>query len=440
MSQQGVTEIDGRFPPQVPQRRESEFLSATGQRIRDEIRELIPVLRANAAEGERIGALTPETLKAVSDAGVFKLTLPAEYGGTALGARDIAEIIAALGSGDSSAGWLAVVATATRNSLVFPQRTVDEVFRDAMTWDGPIVMGASLLSPVVGKAQKVDGGWMISGKWTFGSGSRHAAWATVGVEYTAEDGGVRRAMAMMPREEYRVLDDWHVMGLMGTSSNSITTVGEEGFVPEHRLFDMTEIPRMMDELRGRYEGLGFKFGTFGLLLLVPVTFAALALGMAEGCLECFTEQAKRRKPFNLPYPTVANMPSVHVTVGKARAAINVARATIYGYADELDRRALRGEDFAPPDEPVVTMDLIYAITMLAQAIDSLQVALGSSTAALSNPIQRFVRDVRVLATHGALRLDPMAEINGREILGIGPFVKMAGFGSPIRSLTPPNQP
>ena len=133
MSQQSVTEIDGRFPPQVLQRRESEFLSATGRRIRDEIRELTPVLRANAAEGERIGALTPETLKAVSDAGVFKLTLPAEYGGTALGARDIAEIIAALGSGDASAGWLAVVATATRNSLVFPGQTVEEVFRDAGT-------------------------------------------------------------------------------------------------------------------------------------------------------------------------------------------------------------------------------------------------------------------------------------------------------------------
>lgn len=430
MTQQGVTEIEGHRAPPVPQRRESELLSETGRRIRDEIRELIPVLRANAVEGERTGALAPQTLKAVSDAGVFKLTLPAEYGGTALGARDIAEIIAALGSGDAAAGWLAVVATATRNSLAFPERTVNEVFRDAVTWEGPIIVGASLLSPVVGKARKVDGGWMISGKWTFGSGSKHAAWATVGVEYTTEDGQVHRAMALLPREEFRILDDWQVMGLMGTSSNSITTIGEEHFVPEHRVFDMAGMPQMMDAVRGRYEGLGFKFGIFGLMLLVPVTFAALALGMAEGCLECFAEQARRRKPFNLPYPTIADIPSVQVTAGKARAAINVARTTIYGYADELDRRALRGEDFTPPDEPVVTMDLIYAITMLAQTIESLQVALGSSTASLQNPIQRFVRDVRVLTTHGALRLDPTAEINGREILGIEPFMKMAGFEAP----------
>src|SRR5208282_3029883 len=104
-------------------------------------------------------------------------------------------------------------------------------------------------------------------------------WATVGIEYTAEDGRAHRALALLPREECRILDDWHVMGLMGTSSNSITTIGEEGFVPEHRVFDMADIPPMMDAMRGRYEGLGFKFGTLGLMLLVPVSFAALALGM-----------------------------------------------------------------------------------------------------------------------------------------------------------------
>ena len=131
------------------------------------------------------------------------------------------------------------------------------------------------------------------------------------------------------------------------------------------------------------------------------------------------------------------MPSAQVTAGKARAALNVARSTIYGYADEVDRRALAGEDFIPPDEPVITMDLIWVITMLAQTIDALQIALGSSTIALSNPIQRFARDVRVLSTHGALRLDPMAEINGREILGLEPFMMMTGWNPPAQPMKQP---
>jgi alkylation response protein AidB-like acyl-CoA dehydrogenase len=417
-----------------------EFLSETGKRIRDEVRAMVPMLRAQAVEGDALCALAPGTLKAVSDAGVFMLTMPTELGGYALGARDIAEIVTALGEGDGSAGWLAVVSTATRHSLGYPQKVVDEIFAEVRTWTGPLMIGASLLSQVVGRARKVEGGWMISGKWSYGSGAAHACWATVGVEYEDEHGHTRRAVALLPRDEYRVLDDWHVMGLQGTSSNSITTIGDEGFVPDHRVFDMAGIPLMMEALRGRYEGLAFRFGMFGLMLLVPVGFAALALGMAQGTLECFVEQAAKRKPFNLPYPSVAEVPSVQVAAGKARAMMNVARATIHKYADELDRRALRDEDFSPAEEHPITMDLVYAITLCADAIDTLQIALGSSTVSLKNPIQRFVRDVRVLASHGALRLDPMAEITGRRILGLQPFPMMADFGPPPPSASGPPLP
>ncbi|WP_321838808.1 acyl-CoA dehydrogenase family protein [Paraburkholderia bannensis] len=409
-----------------------DALSETGRRTRDALRELVPMLRRNAQESERIGALAPETLKAVSELGAFRLTLPAQYGGLALGARDIAEIIATLGSGDAAAGWLAIVSTGIRGELVFPEQFVTEMFANAATWQGPLVAGANLLSAATGKARKVDGGWMISGQWRYGSGSKHAAWAIVGVQYTAEDGTAHRARAVLPQNQFRVLDDWHVMGQMGSCSNTITTVGEEEFVPAHRLFNMADLPEMAGNLKGKYEGLAFRFGPLGQMLLAPVSFAALSLGIAEACLESFAAQAHRLKPFNLDYPSVAEMPSVQVVAGKARAAINVARRTIYGYADELDRRALNDEDFDREDEPVISMDLIYVINLLAQAVDSLQLALGSSTIALSNPIQRHVRDIRVLSTHGALRLDPMAEINGKQILGVQSSGRMANFDGPVR--------
>lgn len=100
-----LMDIKGPAAPHVPQRGESEFSSATGRRIiRYEVREPIPLLRTTAEESERIGALTPETLKAVSEAGVFKLTLSAEYGGTTLSARDIAQIVTVPGKGDAGAG------------------------------------------------------------------------------------------------------------------------------------------------------------------------------------------------------------------------------------------------------------------------------------------------------------------------------------------------
>jgi len=92
---------------------ESPHLSEAGRRMRDEILEMLPLLREHAAEGEELGALAPATLEAIDRVGAFKATIPIELGGYALGARDTAEIVKALGQGDASAGWLVIVSSAT---------------------------------------------------------------------------------------------------------------------------------------------------------------------------------------------------------------------------------------------------------------------------------------------------------------------------------------
>ncbi|WP_330351241.1 acyl-CoA dehydrogenase family protein [Streptomyces sp. NBC_00582] len=387
-------------------------------------RGLVPLLRRNALAGEEIGALTPETLQAMHEAGVFKIMLPPELGGDALGARDTVEVIAALAEGDGAAAWTVFVSGGIRNLLGFPEQAVEEVFKEVDTWVGPLAVGASVFSPLVGAARAVDGGFLVSGKWAFGSGCKHAAWAVVGVEYEDAQGRLRRAMALLRREQYTIVDDWRVMGLKGTSSNSITVEGEV-FVPEHRVLDMADLPAAMDGVRERYSGVGFRNGARALMVITCLTNVAIALGMAQGTLDCFIEQARARKPFNLPYPTVADMPSTQVSAGTARAMVNIAEAVILRHADEVDRRALAGEDFTAAEESEITMDLVYAVRLCADAVDRLQLALGSSTVSLNNPIQRFVRDIRVLATHGAIRFDPMAEISGRQVLGLEPLSMFA---------------
>ncbi|MFD4602387.1 acyl-CoA dehydrogenase family protein [Streptomyces sp. NPDC058464] len=404
---------------------ESEFLSDVGRRVRDESLALVPLLRKNAREGEALGALPPETLRAMHEAGVFKICLPVELGGYALGARDTVEIVAALGEGDGSAAWTVFVAGGIRNLLGFPEQTVEEVFKEIDTWVGPLAVGASVFSTSVGSARRTDGGWLVSGTWAFGSGCKHAAWAAVGVGYEDAEGRPRRGMALLQREQFTILDDWKVMGLQGTSSNSVT-VQEETFVPDHRFVDLADFPAVMDGVQRRYSGIGFRNGTRGLMLITCLSNVAIALGMARGTLECFVEQAKARKPFNVPYPSVADMPSTQVAAGTARAMINLAGNTILRHADEVDRRALAGTDFTADEETEITMDLVYAVKLCAEAIDRLQLTLGSSSVSLKNPVQRFARDVRVLATHGAIRFDPLAEISGRQTLGLGPFPMFAG--------------
>ncbi|WP_067671184.1 acyl-CoA dehydrogenase family protein [Nocardia miyunensis] len=409
----------------VSGRRESEFLSESGERISRQVAELVPLMRQTAPEAERLGRLTLETVGALSAAGVFALTAPVELGGHAVGARDLLEVIATVGRGDGSAGWLAGTAAANNVlALAFPQQTVDEVFALADGWNGPLVVAASLFATKVGSARKVDGGWQVRGKWGFGSGCKHAAWAIVGVEFEDEN-GVGRGQALLSRDQYLILDDWKVMGMAATSSNSITAETEV-FVPEHRFLRITDMPGLMNSLRGKYTGRGFTWSAQARVLAVTLANAANALGMARGAQDCLAEQAPARKPFNLPYPTVADMPSAQVTAGRVRAMINAAQAVLERHADAIDRRSEQGGDFTEDEANEVHMDLIFAIRLCVEAVDAILDALGSSAVSLRNPIQRFARDLRVLSTHGAMRFDPMAEINGRGVLGVEPFPMYAG--------------
>jgi alkylation response protein AidB-like acyl-CoA dehydrogenase len=404
--------------------------------MRDEILGMLPLLREHAADGEELGALAPETLEAVHRVGAFKVTIPTELGGFALGARDTAEVVKALGQADASAGWLVIVSSAAKNALGFDEKARDEVFAGIDEWVGPIMFGATVFAPKVGDGRKVDGGFLVRGKWSFGSGSKHAAWGSVGFEYDDPSTGERRrAMGILSREQYEIVDDWHVMGLQATNSNSVRA-DEEVFVPDYRVVHTNELPRRNDELRGKYSGLAFKHSAIGGMVATTCAFAALAIGIAEGALDAFLEQAAKRAPFNLPYKTMSEMASIHVVTGKARAVINAANAVLWRHADEIDRRALAAEDFAPWDEPEITMDLVHQIHECLRVVDGLLLALGSSAISLMNPIQRAMRDIHVVATHGAFRVDPMAEINGRALFGLEPFPMVVALSSPPPGVVP----
>ena len=415
------------FPPPAPTGQiPSPWFTDRGRQIRDRVRELAPLIRAHAQEGERIRALTPEVLTALADAGIYRMTMPIEWGGYALGARDLVEIIRALGEADGSAGWAGFVGVGLKNLLALDDAVVDEVRADTIGWVGPAVVGASVFSTKGGSATRAEGGWMVKGQWAFASGCQHAKWALVGVGFDPSvAGGTGRGVVLLERDQYDIVDDWDVMGLSGTASNSLRSVGEV-FVPDHRFLDLVEYPIRFARLHERYTGPAFQ--ALGMSQLVSVSLAdvAIALGMARGALASFAEQASRRQPFSLPYPTVADMPSAQVAAGKALAMTNTADAVIESFADQLDARSAAGLDFSPAEESEISLGVSYAANLCDDAITLLQKTLGSSTIASSNPIQRFVRDVRVLTSHGAIRLDPQAEQNGRRVLGLEPFAMFGG--------------
>ena len=406
---------------------ESPYTTPEGRRIRDAVRHLVPLIRAHAREGEKLGCLPEPTLNALNETGLFRISLPQRFGGYALGARDLAEIVVEVAKGDGAAGWITMIASGfARVMLTFPDRTVDEVYRHAIDWKGPVIASASLFSDRIQKGRKVPGGYIVDagGKWGFGSGCKHAAFMMVGIELETAPGKTARGMILLEKGQYEIVDDWEVAGLSGSSSNSIATTSDV-FVPDHRFADLANFTEGLDLIRTRYEGLGYQLDGLGLLLIVAMETMSIVLGMAKGAYDCYVEQCQVRKPFNLPYPILSETPSIQVVAGKVKAMINAAEALIFSRADYIDRKAQHREPFTGIEESELMMDFVHAGNVCGAAIDMIQIALGSSTIGLKNPIQRFARDARVALTHGSTRLDPAAEISGRQLMGMPPFAAFA---------------
>ena len=407
---------------------ESPYSSATGRRVRDQVRALVPLIRKNSLEGERAGQLPDALLAELQKTGLFLISVPTEYGGYALGARDLAEIIISVGRGDGSTGWISMIASGhTRIALALPDKAVAEIYAKAVNWAGPTMAGASLFSEKIQKAERAEGGYIVKagGKWLFASGVKHAAFCAVGVDYQDQEGNARRGMCLLEKSQYQIVDDWQVMGMRASSSNSVATT-EDVFVPAHRFLDLAEFPVRLAGMSSRFKGIGYQLDALGLMLIPGLEIMGIVVGMAKGAFECFVEQAKAKKPFNLPYKTLSESPAVQITAGKAGAMVRAAEALLLSRADHIDRKAAAREGFDQTEESQIMMDMVYAGNLAAEAIDLMQYAIGSSTISDFNPIQRFARDARVALTHGSLRLEPVAEIHGRQAFGFPPFQSFAG--------------
>lgn len=217
----------------APTSREAPTLQALLERI-DATR---PVLERNAAQTEADRRVPQENIDALTAAGAFKVTVPRRYGGYEMTLREKLEVSAAVAESCGSTGWVvALINVCNWAAGLLPEKAQQEIFGAS-----PDAKVAGVLNPTP-DVRKVEGGYEISGKWPWASGSLHADWALLGTLIVDEAGEpVDQALAFVPMGELTIEDTWFVAGMKGTGSNTI--VGEKVFVPEHRLLP---VPRAID--------------------------------------------------------------------------------------------------------------------------------------------------------------------------------------------------
>ncbi|PTT59347.1 acyl-CoA dehydrogenase family protein [Arthrobacter sp. HMWF013] len=389
--------------------------------ILEAVRALGPTLRERALEAERAGRHSDQTIADLDATGVFNIGSPAEFGGDELSVRQQLDVVTEISKWDGSCGWT-VWAGASTNWIPTGSgaRIVEEVY--GPEWVGPRVAGSSHFPASRGRAQRVDGGWIISGgPWTFGSDSLWAPFTNLGC--IADDGaGPYLVAVQVPLEELRFLDDWHVAGMRATGSVSITLATDELFVPEYRGIDFREITAGTHD--NGLKGSLWKAPTLGWAFSL---MAGMSIGLAQGALDRFLDRSSGRPIRGTTYKNQLEAPLTHLMLTEVHTKIQSATLMAQANASETDRLGALAAAGTPADPEYmqdfsarVLAETAYAAKWCAEAIELLQRNSGSTAIMDSEPIQRSWRDARVITLHGALNLEALSENYGRLMAGIQP--------------------
>jgi alkylation response protein AidB-like acyl-CoA dehydrogenase len=368
---------------------------------------LVPLLVASGDAIERAGRLTEPVLEAFYEAGLFKLLLPRAIGGAEIDPAIFAEVVEAIAMGDGSAAWCVAQGGGCAMAGAFLEPEVAwQVYGDrraVVAWGPP--------SPSA-RAEVVDGGYRLSGRWQFGSGSAHATWLGGQSVVTERDGSKRmhggRAQIrqmLFPAERATFHDVWNVVGLRGTASNDYSV--SEIVVPHEFTFDR-DVPAERREHGALY--------SFGALLMYAVAFGSVALGLARSSLNAVIELAGGKTSRQTDRP-VGESAGVQMQLGLAETRLRGARTFLLESLREAYAAGCVSEE--------IPVDLRFSVRMAAtgamlagrEVVDIAYHTAGATAIFTDQPFERRFRDMHAVSQQ--VQGHPMHFENvGKYLLGL----------------------
>lgn len=379
----------------------------TSAQLLDRARAMIPVLAERAQATEDARSVLPETVADFEAAGFYRILQPARHGGYEMRPQALFEVAAILAKGCPSSAWcLCLVGVHNWEMALIDPQTAEDLWAEDDT-----VRLSSSYAPF-GAVERADGGFYVSGRWPFSSGSDHCTWAILGGIAPSAPGGPPDSRAfIIPRSDYVIDDTWHVLGLRGTGSKDI--VVERAFVPEHRTHSFIHSFMGVDPGRVTFTAPAYRY-PFGVVF--AYCLAVVTLGMAEGARDAFVEQMQvRLGAYDKARAT--DDPAIRTRLAQADAIIRAQRALFASNFQELDRYV--DADEAIPLEVRVRhkWDAQNLSRQSMQAIELLFKASGGRGIRRENPLQRYFRDVQAASNHAFLNADKGALNAGGVLLG-----------------------
>jgi 3-hydroxy-9,10-secoandrosta-1,3,5(10)-triene-9,17-dione monooxygenase len=374
-------------------------------------KQLAPKLaeRARAANEQR--RVPEETIADLKAAGLFRLLQPSRWGGAEADPGVFFDAQMALAAACPSTAWVyGVVAVHNWQLALFPLAAQEEVWGE-----DPTTLISSSYAPT-GKVERVEGGYRISGRWSFSSGCDHCQWVFLGglVPPDPEKPGAPPEMRtfLVPRRDYRIDDTWHVAGLRATGSKDIVVDG--AVIPEHRTH------RLIDGYRRSSPGNEVNPAPlyrlpFGQIFVRSVSTSAI--GAAQGALDVYTGIAAKRVAAG-DGQKVAEDPASQLVAAQAAELIDEARVILHRNFDEMMASVRADRDLPLERRLRFRYDSSQAVVKSVAAVDLLFTASGGRAIFLDSPMQRYFQDVHAARAHYANNPDKPGRNWGGVQLGL----------------------
>lgn len=358
------------------------------EQILDGIRDIAPNLRARAQETEGNRRVPDESIKEIRETGFFRMLQPTRYGGAESDLVPFYSAVKLIAQACGSTGWVSSVLGAHNWHLAtFPEQAQDDMWGEA-----PDLLLSSAYAPM-GRALPVDGGYRLSGTWSFSSGCAYAGGAILGALVLGDDGKPVDNVAMVvPAADYTIEDVWHTVGLRGTGSNNI--VVDDVFVPSHRVLSFADSFRC--ECPGQTVNPAPLYRV-PLFSLMSTTITTPLVGMATGAYEAHVAHQKDRVR---AYGGAQSKDDPFAKVRVAQAASEIDAAWLQLTTNIADVEAAARAGSVPMTlRTRVRRDQVRASERAIYAIDRLFENSGASAIATDTPIQRFWRDAHSARVH-----------------------------------------
>lgn len=395
-----MTLIDTRMPGTPAGLRGADIISA--------VRALAPEIQARGDEIAALRRLPIDLVQKLKTAGAFRMAMPATWGGPEMTPREQCEVYEVLGAADSSVAWCVKIGS---DSGFFAAQLDEDAARGLFP-DLDYVTAGQV--PPNGLGERVDGGYRVSGHWTFGSGCTHADVIATGFLVTENGkpvmrGGAPQArIAIAPSSQFEILDTWHSTGLAGSGSNDYRV--KDLFVPAAHTIAQEDPPRRSEPL----------YCYFGMFL---ASWHGVALGLARRAIDVALAIADKKMHIFPPPPIpLRQRPHARVALAKAEMTWRAARAFTYETTDRIWEEAQTQGRISPDTRRAMALSLSHSFRAAREVAQSMYDLAGPTAVfAKKTPLDRLLRDAITMSEH-LLLSDSFLEMVGAGIVGEPPQI------------------